>query len=79
LAVDDRLYLFGKEGVTSVVRIGEQFELLAEKNRTWEDAPAGGAQGDSPIRSGDTLYAGLPTRVGLLIRRGDRLFLVGLP
>jgi len=79
LPVDDRLYLFGKEGVTSVVRIGERFELLAEQNRTWEDAPAVGSQGDSPIGLSDTLYAGVPTRVGLLIRRGDRLFLVGLP
>jgi hypothetical protein len=78
--VGDRLYLFGKDGITSVIRIGEEFQLLSEGNRTWaddqQDSPKGEAE--SPMRrSGPTLYAGAPTSIGFLIRRGDALYLVG--
>ncbi|MBL8889181.1 MAG: PQQ-like beta-propeller repeat protein [Planctomycetaceae bacterium] len=36
LAVGDRLYLFGKEGICTVIKSGPNFEILAE-NQLWND------------------------------------------
>jgi outer membrane protein assembly factor BamB len=40
VVVGDRLYVFGKDGLTSVVRMGREFELLAE-NQLWDPHEAG--------------------------------------
>jgi hypothetical protein len=84
--VGDRLYLFGKDGTTSVIRVGESFEIISEGNRAWpadadvenDDQPPAARPGAGPA-SGPTLYAAVPTSDGFLIRRGDRLYRIAPP
>ena len=77
--VGDRLYLFGKEGDTTVVKIGPEYEEYASGNRAWEKDSSADESSPSPMRRGaPTLYAGVPVEKGFLIRRGDMLYRVGL-
>lgn len=84
--VGDRLYLFGKDGTTSVIRVGETFDIISEGNRAWpadadaetNDQPPAPRPGAGPA-SGPTLYAAVPTSDGFLIRRGDRLYRIAPP
>ncbi|QDU31441.1 outer membrane biogenesis protein BamB [Anatilimnocola aggregata] len=85
LGVGDRLYFFGKDGVTSVLRTGPKFELLAE-NQLWDPAqlkvdPAKGAAEDTEEKreaaamfSGPTQYGVAAVSGSLLIRTGDKLY-----
>lgn len=78
--VGDHLYLFGKDGVTSVVQIGKEFHLLNKGNRTWieEDEEQQTPPQNPPSRpSAPTLYAGIPVPNGFLIRRGDTVYFIG--
>jgi outer membrane protein assembly factor BamB len=86
LGVGDRLYLFGKDGLTTVLRAGPQFEVLAE-NQLWDpasvkvDTAAEAAQEETPERrQAAAMFAG-PVQYGvaavdgsLLVRTGDVLY-----
>jgi outer membrane protein assembly factor BamB len=83
----DRLYLFGKDGVTTVLRAGPKFEVLAE-NQLWDPAsvkpdPAKLAAEETEERrqaaamfSGRVLYGVAASGGSLLIRTGDVLYCV---
>ena len=73
-AVGDRLYLFGKEGDSSVIKIGTSYEELSGGNRIWDKGAA--AEGESPRSrmAGQTLYAAIPIGNGFVFRRGDMVF-----
>jgi outer membrane protein assembly factor BamB len=86
LGVGDRLYLFGKDGLTTVLRAGPRFEVLAE-NPLWDpasvkvDAAAEAAWEETPERQrAAAMFAG-PVQYGvaavdgsLLVRTGDVLY-----
>lgn len=65
LAIEDRLYCFGRSGEVSVVRCGPEFEILSDSNRLWLAEEEATTQ---------TLYAAVAGHQFLLIRRGDRLY-----
>ncbi|MEM6672053.1 MAG: PQQ-binding-like beta-propeller repeat protein [Planctomycetota bacterium] len=81
IAIGDRVYLFGKEGTTTVLRSGDAFEVLAE-NPLWvedepEPAPEGEEEGESRSRfGGPVLYAGAVAGDRLVLRRGDSVYCV---
>lgn len=87
LGVEDRLYLFGKDGVTTVLKAGPKFEVLAE-NQLWDpDAfkpdPAKAAAEDTQEKqkaaanfSGPIQYGIAAVNDTLLIRTGDVLYCV---
>lgn len=85
LGVGNRVYLFGKEGVTTVLKSGPKFEVLAE-NELWDPASikvdeAKAAEGeDTPERrraaamfAGPVQYGVAAVSGSLLIRTGDSL------
>ncbi|WP_254510489.1 outer membrane protein assembly factor BamB family protein [Anatilimnocola floriformis] len=81
----DRVYFFGKDGHTTVIRSGAKFEVLAE-NQLWDPAavkpdPAKGANEDTPEKragaanfAGATQYGVAVVNGSLLIRTGEKLF-----
>jgi outer membrane protein assembly factor BamB len=87
LGVGDRLYLFGKDGLTSVLRTGPKFELLAE-NQLWDPAqikpdPEKIAREETEERrkaaamfSGPVQYGIAAVDGSLLIRTGEVLYCV---
>jgi outer membrane protein assembly factor BamB len=80
LASGDRIYLFGKDGVTTVVANATDMQEIATNDLWQDDAPAAGQPaGESPAGNfgGPVLYAATPFPGGLLLRRGDRLYCVG--
>lgn len=87
-AVGDRIYLFGKDGLTTVIAAGETFKILAE-NRLWpEDAPPPDAslqtqestaerQKAAAMFSGPTVYGYAVVGAQFIIRIGNRVYCVG--
>ena len=87
LGAGDRLYLFGKDGLTTVLRAGPKFEVLAE-NQLWDPAtikpnPAKAAEEDTEERrraaamfSGRVQYGIAVADGSLVIRTGDVLYCV---
>ena len=87
LGVGDRLYLFGKDGTTTVLRAGPKFEILAE-NQLWDPAtvkpdPARIALEETEERRRSAAMFALPVQYGiaaidgtLLIRTGDTLYCI---
>lgn len=73
LPVDDRIYIVGNKGWTTVLQAGPEFKVLAE-NRLWPEEPAP-AQGQN--FGGKNQYAVAAVPGALLIRVGDELFCVG--
>lgn len=81
----ERVYFFGKDGWTSVLRAGPQFELLAE-NQLWDPAtvkpyPAKAAAEKTEQRrqaaaafAGRTVYGVAAADGALLVRTGDVLY-----
>jgi len=81
----DRIYFFGKDGLTSVLRAGPEFELLAE-NQLWDPStvkpdPAKIAAEKTEERrraaanfSGRTVYGVAAVNGTLLVRTGDVLY-----
>ncbi|TWT38364.1 outer membrane protein assembly factor BamB family protein [Blastopirellula retiformator] len=86
LGVGDRVYFFGKDGKTTVVKAGPKWEVLAE-NMLWDPeaeqpaaAPAaegkeGGRRGP-PGSSGPVLYGYAAVPGKLLIRTGPKLYCI---
>jgi outer membrane protein assembly factor BamB len=85
LGVGDRVYLFGKEGLTTVLRAGPKFEVLAE-NQLWDPAavrpdPALAAAEDTEERrraaemfSGPVQYGIAAVPGSLFVRTGNVLY-----
>ncbi len=75
LAAGNRLYLFGRNGTTTVIKSGPKFESLAV-NELW----ATGTQGDSSNADENdglgsaVLYAAAAVGSDLILRRGDFLY-----
>jgi outer membrane protein assembly factor BamB len=88
LAAADRLYFFGKDGLTSVLAAGPEFRVLAE-NQLWDPDsikpdPQAEASGTTEERrraaamfSGPTQYGYAVSEGRILIRTGDTLYCVG--
>lgn len=87
LGVGDRVYFFGKDGVTTVLKAGPKFEVLAE-NQLWDPAsikpdPAKAAAEDTEERrraaanfGGRVQYGVAAVNGSLLIRTGEVLYCV---
>ena len=87
IAVDDRIYVFGKSGACSVLAAGKELKVLAE-NQLWaSDAPPVNKLPESketdPNRqrgqamfSQPVLYGAAPTSDGFIFRTGSMLFCV---
>jgi outer membrane protein assembly factor BamB len=86
LGIGDHVYFFGKDGLTTVLRSGPKFEVLAE-NELWDpsapkpDAAKAAAEEDTeekrkaaPMFAGATQYGVAAVTGSLLIRTGERLF-----
>ncbi len=78
IAVGGRIYLFGRNGTTTVLKSGPDFEKLAE-NQLWDDGPAQPAAGqpDAPAFGGPVLYSAAVIGNQILLRRGETLYCVG--
>lgn len=83
LAIGQRLYCFGRDGETVVVRVGSSYEELSAGNRIWDESPAEQPVQESTntkqppaattgrIASRPGLYSAIALQEGLVIRRGD--------
>lgn len=91
IAVGSRLYVFGKDGATTVLQSGSEYVELAESNRLWaasepaqqKEEPASVAQEKDANRrramanaSGPIQYAAVVVPRAFLIRSGNELFCV---
>jgi len=86
-AVGDRIYFFGKDGLTTVIAAGREFKVLAE-NQLWtpEDlqpeaaAPASESTGErrqaAAMFSGPTLYGYAVANDRFVVRIGNQAFCV---
>ena len=87
-AVGDRVYFFGKDGLTTVIAAGKEFRVLAE-NELWDpnavatDSTAGAKESTEERRNAAAMFSG-PTQYGyaiapgkILMRTGDNLFCIG--
>lgn len=72
LVIGKRLYLFGKDGTTTILNASADFEVQAE-NSLWKTASSSGQPG---AFGGPVLYAAAAVDSTLLLRRGDRLFAI---
>ncbi len=89
LAVDDRIYCFGKDGLTTVLQAGSEFRILAE-NQLWDprsvtvnEAAIAGEKTDERRRAaarftGPIQYGIAAVGDRLLIRTGKRLYCIGV-
>ncbi len=85
VGIGDRVYFFGKDGVTTVLATGPAFKQLAN-NTLWDKRPAdpnAGAKEESPEMkraaqsfAGETLYGVAVVDSAIVIRSGDRLYCV---
>ncbi len=75
LGFDDRVYFFGKDGVTTVIRSGPEFKVLSS-NPLWENKPEEQPQAPRSRGAfgGPTLYGIAFTNGNLLLRKGSTLF-----
>ncbi len=90
LGVGDRIYFFGKDGLTTVLAAGPEYKLLAE-NQLWDpesikpDAGAADREDTEERRRSAAMFSG-PVQYGvaatdgrLLIRTGQRLYCIRRP
>lgn len=73
IAADDRIYLFGRNGTTMVIKSGTTFERLAENDLWTAEKTATDATG-GPAFGGPVLYAAIVVDRSLILRRGDILY-----
>ncbi len=82
-AIDDRVYLFGKDGLTTILKAGPTFEIIAE-NETWlaADLPTEAAlpeetseerRAGAAMFSRPTLYGYAVTSTAFFVRVGNAL------
>jgi outer membrane protein assembly factor BamB len=72
VVIGDFLYLFGKNGTTTVIKTGPEYEAVAE-NSLWDAVPSKEGQ---PSFGGPVLYAASPANSQLVLRKGDRIFAI---
>lgn len=72
IGIGDRVYFFGQKGTTTVIKAGDEFEILA-KNRLWEEEKNEGGPGNF---GGQTQYGVAVVGNSLLVRTGDVLYCV---
>lgn len=79
VAAGERIYLFGRDGVTTVVKAGPKFEKLAT-NRLWDESAEpkkAAAPGDMSAMFGDPILYGVAVVDGaILLRTGTTLVAV---
>ena len=80
LAAGNRVYLFGRDGTTTVIRAGKEFEVLArnvlfESDGATEDTGTSGAEA-LPTPGASVLYAAAVAGKRIIIRTGDRVYCV---
>lgn len=79
LHVGNRVYFFGRDGVTTVIGSGNEFEILA-RNPLWEtEAGKGEKEAANQARTGGgfggpVLYAAAMSGNKFILRRGDRVY-----
>ncbi len=86
--VGDRVYFFGKDGLTTVIAAGKEFRSIAE-NELWDpnavdvDSKAGAKESTEERRNAAAMFSG-PTQYGyavvdgkIIMRTGERLFCIG--
>ena len=71
IGIDDRVYFFGKSGVTTVLKAGGENEKITE-NRLW-DSSGGGGGGPGGF-GGEIQYGVAALPDGFIVRTGSRLF-----
>ncbi|MFO0943094.1 MAG: PQQ-binding-like beta-propeller repeat protein [Pirellulales bacterium] len=87
LAVQDRIYLFGKEGLCTVIAAGREFNVLAENN-LWAEALVNDElpvkqestpekQAGAAMFSGPTVYGYAIAGDKIIARLGKQLFCIG--
>ncbi len=74
VAASGHIFIFGKDGKTSVMKAGPEKEMIAE-NQLWISNASGGRGGFG----GEIQYGVAPTKNGFVVRTGTRLFLIGSP
>ena len=83
----DRIYFFGKDGLTTIIRSGRKFEILATnevvdpetfppETTSLPKENSAQRQQSAAIFSGPTLYAGVPAKNIILIRFGNQLIAI---
>ncbi len=85
----DRVYFFGKDGLTTVVAAGKEFRSISE-NELWDpnavavDNAAGAKESTEERRNAAAMFSG-PTQYGyaivgdkIIMRTGERLYCIGL-
>lgn len=78
VAIEDRIYFFGKEGVTTVIKAGREFDVIAE-NQLWNPADikpvelSAADQANEDRRRGAAMFGG-PTLYGVAV--ADQSFVV---
>ena len=88
LGAGDRVYFFGKDGLTTVIAAGKEFRSLSE-NELWDpnaveaDKAAGAKESTEERRNAAAMFSG-PTQYGyavvgnkIIMRTGDTLFCIG--
>ena len=73
VGVAGRIYLFGKNGTTTVIATGEKFRKIGA-SETWSAESKSATSKSSSARGGPVLYAGVIVGDELVLRRGDRLY-----
>ncbi|MFV0446631.1 MAG: PQQ-binding-like beta-propeller repeat protein [Planctomycetaceae bacterium] len=87
VGVDDRIYVFGKDGLTTVLAAGEEFEVLAENSLWSEDEPplnrVPSSEGESDERRQSAAMFSRPTVYGaaivdgsIVLRTGSQVFCI---
>ena len=84
----DRVYFFGKDGLTTVIAAGKTFRSIAE-NELWDpnavavDTTAGAKESTEERRNAAAMFSG-PTQYGyaivgskIIVRTGEKLFCIG--
>ena len=76
IGIGSNVYLFGKDGNTTVIDAGKKFQKRST-NPLWvaDKKEDSGSQGNF---GGAVLYSGMVAGDSLVLRRGDRLFCIGL-
>jgi outer membrane protein assembly factor BamB len=81
VGIGDRVYFFGKDGLTTVLAAGPKFEVLA-KNQLWDpdqvtvDPQAGANEGTEERRRAAAMFSG-PTIYGVAVAEGFMVIRVG--